>query len=387
MSNETCKKYKYLFIDIEWNQKSGTSDIANREPIQIGIIGTDENLECQKLFSKSIRLNNVDTLTEETCKVAHVSKKSVMMGKTEGEVFTMMRQTFPSYEYIVVWTMSTYEIFRAGMKRADIRVPRHTVLVFQDILGFITMDQEKNMGFETVLKKAGISYEHTYLHYAKHDVMYLHELFKQIHIQYTTLTEKESSVVNPRTKIVHTPDCRYTKGKEYEEVTNAKRLLFYGYKPCLVCGSKQKWRRLKWNVVSKKIRKNHITENMRILPLTDDNIHLICERFGMKCSITSDVIFLQTSVGYWRIYITDNKVNRVFHANYRNRTDSIKKKKKCNEGFHQQMVSMENLYDVVRYIYYHDKHFFKNKKDRVDALFDQIEHERMMKELREETSD
>lgn len=86
--------------------------------------------------------------------MAHVSKKSAMMGKTEGEVFTMVRQTFPSYEYIVVWTMSTYEIFRAGMKRADIRVPRHTVLVFKDILGLITMDQEKNMGFETVLKKA-----------------------------------------------------------------------------------------------------------------------------------------------------------------------------------------------------------------------------------------
>ena len=377
MSNETCEKYEYLFIDIEWNQKLGTSDAANREPIQIGVIGTDKKMECKKIFSKSIRLNNVETLTEETCKVAHVNKKSVMCGKTEAEIFYKVRQNFPVYKYVVVWTLGTYEIFRAGMERADIKIPRHTVLVLQDILSFITVDKEENIGFETALKKAGISYEHNFLHYAKHDVKYLHELYRQLFTQCAVSSEKENGVVNTRTKMIHSPDCRYVKGKDCEAVTNAKQLLLCGYIPCKVCRSKQKWRGLQWNIVSKRIRKNQVSENMRMLPLTDNNIHLICKQFGIKCRIALNVIFLQTSVGYWRIYITDNKVDRVFHANYKYRMDSFKRKKKCNEGFHQQMISKNNLYDVVRYIYYHDKNFFNNKKDRVDILFERIEKERV----------
>lgn len=375
-----------MFIDIEWNQKPGTSDVANREPIQIGIIGADEKLECQILFSKSIRLNNINTLTEETCKVAHVNKKKAMMGKTEEEILQKVRLTFPDYRYIVVWTLGTYEIFHAGMERANIKLPKHTVLVLQDILGFITVDQKKNIGFEIALKRAGIPYESNFLHYARHDVKYRYELFRQILTQYAVPSEKESSVVNSETKIIHSPDCRYVKGKNYETVTNTRRLLFHGYVPCKVCADKQEWRRLQWNVISKKIRHNQTIENMRTLPLTEDNIRLICKRFGMKCNIAPDVIFLQTSVGYWRIYFTGNKVKSVFHANYRYRPATYKKKKKCNEGFHQQMISMDNLYDVVRYIYQHDKHFFQYKKDNVDMLFDRIEQERAMK-MREDNGD
>ena len=66
------EKFDFLFVDMEWNQKAGTSDLADREPIQIGLIGTDANLEKRKLFSKSIRLDDASTLTEETCKLTHI---------------------------------------------------------------------------------------------------------------------------------------------------------------------------------------------------------------------------------------------------------------------------------------------------------------------------
>ena len=42
--------FDFLFVDMEWNQKAGTSDLVDREPIQIGLIGTDANLEKRKLF-------------------------------------------------------------------------------------------------------------------------------------------------------------------------------------------------------------------------------------------------------------------------------------------------------------------------------------------------
>ena len=36
---------EYLFVDMEWNQTPGTKGIEDREPVQIGIVATDEQLQ------------------------------------------------------------------------------------------------------------------------------------------------------------------------------------------------------------------------------------------------------------------------------------------------------------------------------------------------------
>lgn len=75
-------------------------------------------------------------------------------------------------------------------------------------------------------------------------------------------------------------------------------------------------------------------------------------------------------------------VQKVYHENYRVNKSEFKKKKKCNEGFHEQRIFSDVFYDVVKYIYIHDKYSFKsNKKDRIELLFDKIEQERKMKEV------
>ena len=38
-------KFEYLFLDIEWNQAPKTTDIEEREPVQIGIVAADANLK------------------------------------------------------------------------------------------------------------------------------------------------------------------------------------------------------------------------------------------------------------------------------------------------------------------------------------------------------
>ena len=60
--------------------------------------------------------------------------------------------------------------------------------------------------------------------------------------------------------------------------------------------------------------------------------------------------------------------------------NDLKKKKKCTEGFHQQKISFTNFYDVVKYIYYHDKDLYTNhKKSKVEILLEKIAMERKMK--------
>ncbi len=38
MEDVKSEKIEYLFLDIEWNQAPGTSDLDGREAIQIGVV-------------------------------------------------------------------------------------------------------------------------------------------------------------------------------------------------------------------------------------------------------------------------------------------------------------------------------------------------------------
>ena len=43
-------KFEYLFLDIEWNQAPKTTDIEEREPVQIGIVAADAKLNKKEHF-------------------------------------------------------------------------------------------------------------------------------------------------------------------------------------------------------------------------------------------------------------------------------------------------------------------------------------------------
>ena len=45
---------EYLFVNLKWNQISETEDIKYREPIQIGIVAADEDLQKEKIFFFSL---------------------------------------------------------------------------------------------------------------------------------------------------------------------------------------------------------------------------------------------------------------------------------------------------------------------------------------------
>ena len=371
-------KIEFLFIDMEWNQKLGTKDLEGREPIQIGLLGADANLEEKKLFSKGIRLADVNTLTEETCKITHTGVDTVMRANTLEEVFKRVKMSFPKYKYVVVWNKDTYDLFIRSSKQASIKLPRHRVLVLQDIIGLIATSGKKKIGFETVLTRAEIPYNPAYLHFAKHDVQYLFALYKRMYADYQELTRDENAAVNEKTRIIHTSECRYVKNDKGSVHPGVKAMVFRGYRACNCCGNELNLRKIYWipTLQEEKSKKagDEISEvELRDLPLTESNIKQICNRYSMKCNISEHIIFLTTNCGYWRLYFDGEKVNKVFHGNYKMKQNDHKKKKKCNEGFHQQKISFTNFYDVVRYIYYHDKDLYANhKKSKVEILLEKI---------------
>ena len=104
VENITKEKYEYLFLDIEWNQAPGTTDIDGREPVQIAIMATDEELHEVKTFLKAVRLSDPTILAKNTIRISHVSPKNVMNGKTKEEVMKGIRTSFPAFNNVVVWT-------------------------------------------------------------------------------------------------------------------------------------------------------------------------------------------------------------------------------------------------------------------------------------------
>lgn len=330
-------KMEYLFVDIEWNQKEGTTDISGREPIQIGAIGTGKNLEIEKSFSKGIRVKYAETITEKTCKIVHTNVANIMQGNTEEVVFDNVIKTFETFKYVVVWTKDTYDLFCESMERSGVKMPRHRVIIVQDVLNQVLVKKSDNIGFERALIMANIPYQQNFLHLSKHDVKYLYKLFKKTYEYYKSYTAMEEGIVNKNTRIIHNKGCGHVRFEDMSE------------------------------------------DEIRKHPLTDEYIRWVCSRFGLKYNISYNVIFISSHVGHWRVYLAGNKVENVFHGNYIESVNTYKKKKKCNEGFHKQDVDYDNFYDVVRYIYYHDKNQYvkKHPKSRIEILFEQIEKEKL----------
>ena len=109
------EKFEYLFVDIEWNQTPGTNGIEDREPIQIGVVATDESMNLKKSFSRAMRLSSEEKYNPDTLVLSHSTLKTVMQANSEEIVLQKIKMSFPKYKYVVVWTKDTYELFKRGM--------------------------------------------------------------------------------------------------------------------------------------------------------------------------------------------------------------------------------------------------------------------------------
>ena len=368
-------KFEYLFVDIEWNQAPKTTEIEFREPIQIGIVAADENMEIKKIFSKAMRLSNPEYYNPDTLTISHFNINTIMQANSEEEVFRNVKQTFPKYKYIVVWTIETYELFKREMDKYEMSLPRHSVVVLQNVLMNIACNGKKLLGFEVALKQAGIEYQKNYLHYSKHDANYLYQLFFKCYEEYKKWTNQEVCYLNKRTHIMHTENCRYIKNSQEITYSKATRdIIFQGYRVCKVCGSEENWNRLQWDI-SYGCKWKKPVRYMREMPLTIENIGVICNRFKLEYKIITDVVFIRTPFSRWIVYLEDNKVKELQHENYRPRkSQAVKLHKKFMENYHKQKLPSKNFYDVVSYIKYHDMGMLKklSEKSRIEKMFDMI---------------
>lgn len=300
------EKFEYLFVDIEWNQTPGTNGIEDREPIQIGIVGTDENMNLKKTFSRAMRLSSEEKYNPDTLALSHSTLNSIMEANSEEVVLQKVKRSFPNYKYVVVWTNDTYELFKRGMDTYGYSMPRHRVIVFQKILMHIASNGVNQIGFERALKQTGVEYQKNFLHYSKHDANYMYQLFCKCYDEYTKWTRHEVCYLNKASHIIHTDNCRYMNRNQALFLNKeAKNVIFQGNRICKVCGCEDAWNRLQWGTRAD-VNQNSRAEYLRGLPLTDENIGMICNRFRLYYNIAPDAVFaILHEVGHW-VYMCNN---------------------------------------------------------------------------------
>lgn len=381
MSNEAKlekEQLEYLFLDLEWNQPPGTTDLEDREAVQIGILAADVQLKQVKIFSKTIRLKNSALLNPHTVMIAHMPESNIMQGRTKEEVMRSVDQCFPVYKYLVVWTRDTYDLFKRDMKECGIPMPKHRVVILQDVLGLITGNNRRQIRFEHALQCAEIEYVPNHLHYSKHDVNYLYQLYVKCYRQYCKLTQSEYCDTNARTRKMHIARCRYTwKFRPDVMLFKPKNSIFKGYTACEICARQGGWKQFEWDIPAYTHQAK--AADLKKLRPTEKNIEMLCKHFHMTYSICDGMIFVRTGFTRWIIYLQDGSVVKLLHENYKPSKSEYgkKQKKKCMEGYHKQKLPSKNLYEVLYYIDSHDSSLVKRmtKKSRLEQLFEQAERE------------
>ncbi|RGF57945.1 hypothetical protein DV740_00215 [Roseburia sp. AF02-12] len=203
--------------------------------------------------------------------------------------------------------------------------------------------------------------------------MYL--LFCSCYKEYEKQTEKEFCYRNPKTHKLHTENCRYVQNmSKIKWQICGKTDVFNRNEVCKVCGCTDSWSRLGWGPQSG--RKLHETASyLRQLPLTTENMSLICDKFRVEYHISVGAVFIRTTFSRWLIYIRDDKVVKLHHENYKARkNNALKVHTKCMEGYHKQKLPSTNFYDVVCYIKNHDMGMLKrlDEKSRVEKLLEML---------------
>ena len=370
------EELEYLFVDVEWNQAPGTKDLEGREPVQIAAIATNSDFYIAKMFSKAIRVSNADLISEDTLRITHTSVANIMRAKSEEEVLSCFAQTFYEYHYIVMWNRPAYDLLKKELKKYGISMKEHRVLILQEILGVIAGDGGKEIGFKTALECAQIKYDPSYLHYARHDVNYLYQLFVKCLQIYEKRTENAYCIVNTRTRKLHTKNCVYMRSTKPEHILMvSKKAIFWGCTICKHCGGNNTWKKFNWDY---KCEDQKQKEKLSQLLLTEENIEKICKRFKVSCHISNDMVFIRTAFSRWIVYLKDNKVEKVFHENYRsNKSQLCKRNLKYMEGYHKQKCPSDEFYKVIRYIKSHDAGMVKKlyKKNRVEKLLERVSME------------
>ena len=293
-------------------------------------------------------------------------------GEDGGDILRELSDMVSESEFIIVWSREMYRRIQTMLTETDITVPKNRVIILRELAGILSVDG-REPEFRELLSWAGIDFTERRLEDPGYRVICLEKVFFLLQDRYREAAgDDRKCILNISGRTLHHEQCRCLGQTDPANVIRGDRMLiFRAYKPCKCCRGLSAWGKLKWTAerlytVSEKKGDRQPGNMERIYQgkrLTDRRISGICEKFGMKYTISQGVVFIRTQVFSWRVYHDGQNVTEVLHENYRGGAIPGRGGK-CNEGFHRQRIYSRDFYQVIRYIYRHDRNYLNTYKQK-----------------------
>lgn len=362
------KKDGYLFLDIEWVNNKGDFSAEECEILSVGAIGYFSGK--RENFYTLVQPSDMSAVTTRITELLRLSTEQLEKAQSLDVVLENMCANFDYCNVIVVWGRNTYELLCEKCRQNNINLFEHRVVFMQELIGLL--DYKNSLfSFERAMKRYGVKFNESLLHNASYDALCLLNLFCVVRKFYKKNHgfERRCFVGDEDSGLIHSPYCEQVENVSGDNIfiVGAAKL-FEGYCNCEICGGVTT--KFTWDETQGK------APICKIAPYTDEDIGWLCEKLNLDCKSSSGVFFIKTGYSSWRIMHNYEEVERVFHENYRGLLP--KRKEKFNTGYHRQNVISKDIWEVLKYIYNHDKRYITTlmgQKTRVDMLLEQIEKE------------
>lgn len=373
---------RYLFLDLEGDIKN---EQGKRNETILTIAGKwiEEESKKERSFFRIIKPENVDEIDDRTLALLHIGRNILKQARGIHDVAETFQQTFPRIDILIVWDKRTADLFERMIALTQIKKVWQEIIILQELISNLdTAAKDTEISFEKMLARYHVKFNPNLFHIAKHDAEYLKDLFYSIREQLDKIdrTQEKPFVRIYMSNIIHHKSCYYITQKERTKIVPAQiKDILNGGKLCSSCLQKEKFycipKQLSYYPVVKIKPPNEFSES---------KIETICQQLHMNCRFSEGVIFINTQLARWRIYHDGVNVLNIYHENYRqSRSEAFKRRKKCNEGFHQQQVKIKDYYAALYYIYNHDKNFLKKSRNPIDELFRIIEIQKQQMQEKE----
>lgn len=360
----------YLCVDIEWNIPANPEDPM--EALSMGAVYVPDGDFNQKVFFKYIQPEHKEWVLPSTLRLLRIGPVTLAQAKTCREVMRKLDCSFHKYDTLVIWNQEALAFLQSTMHRCGTTIHAKRIVVLQELLRATCKDVRKGatIGFQAALKRFLIPHNPDFLHISKFDALYLQQLYCAVADRlHATAEETVPLLHTPHSHILHREGCRYLEGHTVRSAGWSD--VMAGEPLCKCCTRDGALRVFRCPrkpksppppAAPQQAGKASFEE-----PFEEAEVERFCAKRNIACTVACRWIFLRTPAAHWRIAHDGYKVLAVYHENLR-WPKGGKGRSKMMEGFHQQTVYSQDVFEIIDYIHRHDQRFLQSKNPLPSAM-------------------
>lgn len=343
---------KLLYVDVEWNQMGKRLGPAD-EILELAAISSIDEYTVSRYF-KYIKPNKL--VKKNTFYFLGITPRELRHGEQIENVMSAFCKLWNDSDCVVIWSNDALNIIKSICTRRNISLKDVKIIILQNLICKM-IDNPEGVSFEKTLLKFGALYDRTRMHNAEFDAECLKSLFDILCDKYKKACFNEDGqtlIGSIRSSIVHRSDCGYVK--KISE-TNCEKIsvykVFLGARCCKKCIPDEISIEIEVKDTDE-YDKYKVARTLKGKKVNFEQIGLLIDYFQLRCDYHSNYILVLTTYSSWKVFYDNGYVTKLEHENY---------KYKAGKGYHDQNISIKDLYSVLEYIVNHDSKPYKKSKE------------------------